>query len=100
MLSNSIATYVEKLLGNNFIKPNTWVSTQIISDSYLDLTYESKRLKSKYKQTCLIHNRLVYYPDLDLLLTPIKSVLEEKLGCKTSISKYLVELHIANSTDS
>jgi len=100
VLSNSIATHVEKLLGSKYINPNTWTSIQIISDSYLDLTYESETLKSKYKERGLINNRLVYYPGLDEQIKVIKAMLEEKLGYKTSTSKYLIELHIANSTDS
>ncbi len=100
ILSNSIASNVEKLLDSKYINPNTWTSIQIVSDSYLDATYESDTLKSKYKERGLINNRMIYYPDLDEQINTIKAVLEEKLGYTTSTSKYLVELHIANSLDS
>jgi hypothetical protein len=99
LLSNSIATHVEKLLGNKYIIPNTWNSIEIVSDSYLDSSYESETLKSKYKEKSLIHNQLVYYAGLDESINYIKTILEEKLGYSLSTSKYLVELHIANSTD-
>ena len=99
ILSNSIASHVEKLLGSKYIKPNTWANIQIVSDLYLDSTYESEILKTKYKEKHLINNKLVYYPGLDEHINIIKSVLEEKLGYETSTSKYLVELHVANSID-
>jgi hypothetical protein len=99
VLSNLIAAHVEKLLETNFIKLNTWSNIQIVSDSYLTSTYDFETLKSKYKKNGLIHNQLVYYPGLEQELGHIKAVLEEKLGYTTSTSNYLVELHIANSTD-
>ncbi len=101
MLSNSIVRYVEKLLESKLqvYKPNSWITIQIVSDSYLDSTYECDAIKFRYKEKCLIHNQMVYYPGLDEQINAVKSVLEEKLGYQTSTSKYLVELHIANSTD-
>lgn len=97
VLSKLIATHVEQLTKTN--EPNTWSSVQIVSDSYLESTYGSETLKSRYRERCLITNRLIYYPGLDEQINVIKSVLEDKLGFATSTSKHLVELHIANSSD-
>jgi hypothetical protein len=97
-LSKKIYLHVEKLLGDKLIESNKWKTIQIVSDKYLESTYESEVLIEKYKQCGIIHDKLIYIPDLTDKLEHIKSLFESYGYTNISKTQYLVELHMGNST--
>lgn len=110
-LSSELYACVLDLFPNIKTKTNNWISIRIIDDKDLDLIYESDTLKEKIKQGKIpignnsfgkiISDKLIYKSGLDKEIKLVQDFLKSGLDAdliETTEAKYLVEIHIANSS--